>query len=120
MSVSSPGTVVYNTLFWVFPSGTQHNRDLHGHLIEHWSGHPICTFFDMICPSDKVRRAIIFYPLFVDFTVDDLRFTGFIANANHSLIDALVMEMHGHVFNRCNCLVLRFCYLLSVSRVFVE
>lgn len=76
-----------------------------------------------MCPSDKVRRAMRFYPQFVDFTVDGLGLTGFIANANHSVMDALAMEMHGHIFNRCNCLALSveiLSYPLSVPRVFVE
>lgn len=50
----------------------------------------------MMCPSDKVRRAMSFYPHFVDFPVDISGLTGFAASANHSLIDALVRKMHGH------------------------
>lgn len=76
-----------------------------------------------MCPSDKVRQAMRFYPQFVDFTGDSLGLTGFIANANNSPMDALVMEMHGNLCNRCNCLALSveiLSYPLSVPRLFVE
>jgi len=57
-----------------------------------------------MCPLDKVRQAMRFYPQFVDFTVDGLGLTGFTASTNHSLTGALAVNGHGHLFNTCRCL----------------